>query len=36
MTFNEPVVLGRTGLRVARLGIASGYGAPTEAFEEAP
>ncbi len=35
MTFSEPVVLGRTGLKVARLGIASGYGAPTEALEEA-
>lgn len=35
MSFNEPVVLGRTGLKVGRLGIASGYGAPTEAIEEA-
>jgi aryl-alcohol dehydrogenase-like predicted oxidoreductase len=35
MTFNEPVALGRTGLKVGRLGIASGYGAPTEAIEEA-
>jgi aryl-alcohol dehydrogenase-like predicted oxidoreductase len=35
MTFNESVVLGRTGLKVGRLGLASGYGAPTEAFEEA-
>jgi aryl-alcohol dehydrogenase-like predicted oxidoreductase len=34
MTFNEPVVLGRTGLKVGRLGLASGYGAPAEAFEE--
>ncbi len=37
MTFNEPVVLGRTGLKVGRLGVASGYGAPAasvlEAFE---
>lgn len=35
MTFNEPVALGRTGLKVGRLGIASGYGAPAEAIEEA-
>lgn len=27
--------LGRTGLKVGRLGVASSYGAPTEAFEEA-
>jgi len=33
--FNEPVVLGRTGLRVGRLGISSSYGAPAAAFEEA-
>jgi aryl-alcohol dehydrogenase-like predicted oxidoreductase len=35
MAFNESVVLGRTGLKVGRLGLASGYGAPAEAFEEA-
>jgi predicted aldo/keto reductase-like oxidoreductase len=35
MTFNEPVVLGRTGLKVGRLGIASGYGAPAAVIEEA-
>jgi predicted aldo/keto reductase-like oxidoreductase len=35
MTFREHVVLGRTGLQVGRLGIASGYGAPAEAIEEA-
>jgi predicted aldo/keto reductase-like oxidoreductase len=35
MTFNEQVVLGRTGLRVGRLGIASGYWAPPAAIEEA-
>src|SRR5512137_880380 len=35
MSFNEPVVLGRTGLKVGRLGIASGYKAPTAAIEEA-
>jgi aryl-alcohol dehydrogenase-like predicted oxidoreductase len=28
-------VLGRTGVRVGRLGVACSYGAPTEAFEEA-
>jgi len=31
MSFHEPVVLGRTGLMVGRLGIASGYGAPARA-----
>ncbi len=35
MNFSEPVVLGRTGLKVGRLGIASGYGPPAAAFEEA-
>jgi aryl-alcohol dehydrogenase-like predicted oxidoreductase len=35
MNFNEPAVLGRTGLKVGRLGIASGYGAPAAAIEEA-
>jgi len=33
--FNEPVMLGRTGLKVGRLGISSSYGAPASAFEEA-
>jgi predicted aldo/keto reductase-like oxidoreductase len=33
--FRQRVALGRTGLQVGRLGIASGYGAPTEALEEA-
>ncbi len=28
-------VLGRTGLRVGRLGMAASYGAPASAFEEA-
>lgn len=28
-------ILGRTGLKVGRLGVACSYGAPTEAFEEA-
>ncbi len=35
MNFDEPAVLGRTGLEVGRLGIASGYGAPATAIEEA-
>jgi len=34
-TFNKPIVLGRTGLEVGRLGISSSYGAPAQAFEEA-
>lgn len=34
-SFRDPVVLGRTGLRVGRLGIASGYKAPAAAIEEA-
>ena len=33
--FNEAVILGRTGLRVGRLGISSSYGASAAAFEEA-
>jgi predicted aldo/keto reductase-like oxidoreductase len=35
MSFNEPAVLGKTGLKVGRLGIASGYKAPAAAIEEA-
>jgi predicted aldo/keto reductase-like oxidoreductase len=35
MGFNEQTILGRTGLKVGRLGIASGYGAPAAAIEEA-
>lgn len=35
MDFSEDTVLGRTGLKVGRLGIGSGYWAPTEAIEEA-
>ena len=35
MNFNESVLLGRTGLKVGRLGIASGLWAPTTAIEEA-
>ena len=33
--FSKMVILGRTGLKVGRLGISSSYGAPTKAFEEA-
>ena len=35
MSSGEQVVLGRTGLKVGRLGIASGYEAPAAAIEEA-
>lgn len=35
MDFREPVTLGRTGLSVGRLGVASGYWAPAEAIERA-
>ena len=35
MDFNEPRILGRSGLEVGRLGVASSYGAPPAAFEEA-
>jgi aryl-alcohol dehydrogenase-like predicted oxidoreductase len=35
MSFKDPVALGRTGLRVGRLGVASGYWAPTDAIETA-
>ena len=35
MEFNEKRVLGRTGIEVARLGVASSFGAPVGAFEEA-
>ena len=35
MNFSEQITLGRTGLRVGRLGLASSYGAPEAAFEEA-
>lgn len=31
----EPTILGRTGLKVGRLGISAGYGVPAEAIEEA-
>jgi len=33
--FSETSTLGRTGLKVGRLGISSSYGAPSAAFEEA-
>ena len=35
MDFSHSTTLGGTGLSVGRMGVASGYGAPTEAFEEA-
>jgi len=35
MDLTQPRNLGQTGLRVGRLGLAGGYGAPAEAFEEA-
>jgi aryl-alcohol dehydrogenase-like predicted oxidoreductase len=35
MDFSQPTVLGRTGLKVGRLGISSSFGAPAKAFEEA-
>ncbi len=35
MKYSEHVLLGKTGLKVGRLGIASGYGAPAAAIEEA-
>jgi aryl-alcohol dehydrogenase-like predicted oxidoreductase len=35
MDFKDKITLGRTGLKVGRLGISSSYGAPAEAYEEA-
>jgi aryl-alcohol dehydrogenase-like predicted oxidoreductase len=35
MSFRERVALGRTGLQVCRLGLASGYGVPERAVEKA-
>ncbi len=35
MDFSQPQILGRTGLKVGRLGLGAGYGAPADAFEEA-
>ena len=31
----EPIILGRTGLKVGRVGISAAYGAPANAIEEA-
>jgi predicted aldo/keto reductase-like oxidoreductase len=33
MDFSKKITLGRTGLKVGRLGVSSSYGAPAEAFE---
>ena len=33
--FHEPIILGRSGLRVARLGVGSSFSAPTSSYEEA-
>lgn len=35
MDFSKKITLGRTGLKVGRLGISSSYRAPAEAYEEA-
>ncbi|NIO05402.1 MAG: hypothetical protein GTN74_12560 [Proteobacteria bacterium] len=35
MDFRDPRPLGKTGLKAGRLGVAAGYGAPVQAFEEA-
>jgi len=35
MDFSQPTILGRTGIKVGRLGISSSFGAPVAAFEEA-
>lgn len=35
MNFNEKIILGKTGLKAGRLGIASSYGAPAGAYQEA-
>ncbi len=35
MTLSQPTTLGRTGLRVGRLGLGAGYGAPAAAYEMA-
>ncbi len=35
MDLKEPRLLGQTGLKVGRLGVAGGYNGPAEAFEEA-
>lgn len=35
MDFKQQVTLGKTGLRVSRIGLASGYGVPAAAIEKA-
>jgi aryl-alcohol dehydrogenase-like predicted oxidoreductase len=35
MNFHDPRILGRTGLKVGRLGMGAAYGAPAAAYEEA-
>ena len=35
MDLTQPRILGRTGLKVGRLGVAASYGAPANAYEEA-
>ena len=35
MIFSEKIILGRTGLKVGRLGISSSFGAPVGAYEAA-
>ena len=35
MNFKEKITLDRTGLKAGRLGIASSFGAPAEAYEAA-
>ncbi len=35
MSFTQPIALGRTGLKVGRLGVSSSFGAPAAAYEEA-
>ena len=35
MDFSQPQILKRTGLKVGRLGLGAGYGAPATAYEEA-
>jgi hypothetical protein len=35
MDFKKRVPFGRTGLMVSRIGLASGFGAPTAAIEKA-
>jgi len=34
MDFSQPQILGRTGLKVGRLVLGAGYGAPSVAFEK--